>query len=197
MQPRVVVELVALLPRGGADADQRADLAAKAVFLRPVESDGRLRLRPGAIEEEREAVREAVEEREPGRVAVVDGALADEVAQVHRQRPVRPEIAEEVLAQPRRRMRAGRLEAAEAGRREGQRGLLPDAHRLRARQQRAAPARRRRGDGFEPAHHREVVIGPGLGRPRLHALADALAPRGRAAGRSTGSGVPRTAASIA
>ena len=89
------------LPFGRAVAEERADVGPVAILRRPVVRCRRLRLPPGAIEHQQQAVVEDVGEAREGGVAMVALAIAHEFRQVQRQRPLRPEQAEEAHRHPR------------------------------------------------------------------------------------------------
>jgi len=105
---------------------------------------------------------EDVEETLQAPVARMLAAVARVFRQVQRQRPVRPEQAEEAHVQFRRRLVGGGREARQARRRERERGLLSEPHGFVGRAQRAADARTLRIEALQLPHQMQEVVRVGL-----------------------------------
>jgi hypothetical protein len=141
---------------GAVEAGARAHPARKAVVLGAVVLHARLRLRPRAVEQRQQPVVEHVEKALQRGIAALAQALAHVLGQVQRHRPLRPEQAEEVHAQPRHATLAA--EAGQGGRGKAQLRLLPQAQRLLHRPHRAAEARRLGRQVLHAAQQREEVV---------------------------------------
>ena len=113
-----------------AEAGKRGDLALDRIVAAPVETRRRLGRGPGAVEKPHHPVRQHVGEGDKRAVALVAQPVAGIFRHVERQRPVRPEQAEEAVRQPRRVPVCGRGEGTDRRGREGKLGLLPQPHRI-------------------------------------------------------------------
>ena len=126
--------------RGGISGE-RAHVDGEAVLLGAIVLHRRPRLGPRPVEVEREAVVEHVEEPDERRIGVVEQPVARVLREMERQRPVRPQHAEEALLQPRGPSRLALLEGRQGRRGEGHRGFLRETHRLLAGAERHPQAR--------------------------------------------------------
>src|SRR5262249_49844499 len=100
MKLGVIRKRVALPQRRRPQPAQSADVEPEPVALRPVVLKNRFRHRPGPIKQRYQAVDEHVEKPYEGRVSRVADAVAREFGQMHRERAVGPEKAQEVRGQP-------------------------------------------------------------------------------------------------
>jgi hypothetical protein len=80
-----------------AQPDPGTDMADQRRFVFPVEADGRLRSRPGPIEEQAESMQKDVEEAGEGLVSGVELAVEGVLAEVDGQCAVRAEEADDPL----------------------------------------------------------------------------------------------------
>jgi hypothetical protein len=165
MQLGEIAQRVAAQEGLGADAEERAQPAGIARVVGTVQADDRLGLRPGAVEQQAEAVAEHVQEAQQRRVAVVHHALARMFRQVDGQRAVGAQQSEDALHQPRRRVRVEH-HAGQGGRGEGQRGFLRQAQWLVLRALGFAQARQVGVARLDAAQGLEQVGAPGcVGQP--------------------------------
>src|SRR5215472_10589687 len=70
-----IYDRVAVARACRAEADERAQIGFEPVLARAIEADGRLGLRPRAVEQEQESMVEDIEKARKGSIAVVQDAL--------------------------------------------------------------------------------------------------------------------------
>jgi hypothetical protein len=157
---------IARAKRRRGDAEERAEIAGKAIVVRPIAIDMRLRLRPCPVEQRQEPVMEEVEEARQRPVPRLPQAVARVFRDVDRQRAVRTEQAEQVDVQPRRTAAAARLERGQRRRRERQIRILAETHRLVGRPPGVAPARLRVVHALETPQRLVEVVAVGCVRQR-------------------------------
>jgi len=121
-----------------AHANQRCQIPLKAPVVGAVQRDRRLRIRPGAVKQQRKAVMEQIGKRAEAGVLMMINTLAGVFGHVDRQRAVRAKQAE---AEDRHLMQPAFFALAylsQRRRRKTHRRLLADAQRLKFRQRRVS-----------------------------------------------------------
>lgn len=121
-----------------AHANQRRQIALKALVIGAVQRDGRLRIRPRAVKQQRQTMVEQIGKRAQAGVLMMINTLAGVLGHVDRQRAVRAKQAE---AEDRDLMQPALFPLTHHGqRRRGKthRRLLADAQRFKFWQRRAA-----------------------------------------------------------
>ncbi|VTT27911.1 Uncharacterised protein [Klebsiella pneumoniae] len=132
-----VVAQVALLQLARlAHADQAGDVLLKMALPGAIQRHGRLRIGPGAVEQQRQPVVKQVGKGSEAVVLLVIDALARVLGQVNRQRPVRAKQPEAVDRHLMQRAAVARRNAGNGRGSKRQRGQLADAQRFMARQRR-------------------------------------------------------------
>ena len=74
-------------------ADQRRQVALKALIVGAIEGNGRLRIRPGAVKQQRQTMMEQIGKRAEAGVLVMMNPFAGVLGHMHRQRAVRAKQA--------------------------------------------------------------------------------------------------------
>src|SRR5919106_1510995 len=150
----------------GPDAAEAADVAGKARVVRPIMVDRRLRIRPGAVEQQQQAMVEDVGKAGERRVALLLLATPGVVGQMDRQRSVRAEQPEKAHRKASGRGRFPGHERRQIGRRKGQVGLLTHPDRLLARPACPTQTRRLRMRPLQQTERLQELEPEGLGGER-------------------------------
>ncbi len=139
------------------------------MVARAIEAQRGLGLRPRAVEQQREAIREGVKKTLQARITLVLDAFTRQLGHVDGQRALRADQAKDALhdAGP----AVGRvLKRVQRGGRKSQLGRLRNAYRLVGRTHRLAEARQLRMAGLDLAQRTVEIKAVGLARERLQPL---------------------------
>lgn len=150
---------VAPSKRRRRQADESADIRGKAILVRTISTDMRLRLRPGAIKKREEAVMEEIQKPAERGVAGIAQAFARILGDVKRQRTIRTEQAEQPHLQACGAAARPRVKRCYRRRRERQIRILSEPDWLINGTQSTTPARLVEGQALQPAQRLiEIVL---------------------------------------